>query len=57
MELTDQIISEVKAKANELNRLQYGEVVLKIQDGKLIRGIIEKTWICGADSKNERSER
>jgi hypothetical protein len=54
--LTDQIIKEVKSQSDELNRLQYGEVILKVQNGKLIMGDIRKTWKCGAGSKNERSQ-
>lgn len=55
--LAEQIVTEIKAQAEELNRLQYGEVVLKVQDGKLVKGDITKSWKCGTDSKNGRSER
>ena len=50
--LTDQLVAELKRQAEEINRLQYGEVILKVQDGQVMSGEINKKW--KADSKHER---
>ena len=50
--LTDQLVAELQRQAEEINRLQYGEVILKIQDGRVMSGEINKKW--KADSKTER---
>ena len=50
--LTDQLVAELKRQAEEIDRLQHGEVILKVQDGRVMSGEINKKW--KADSKHER---
>ena len=44
MKLTKQLISEIEKHSNEINELQYGQVVLIIHKGKLARGQITKNF-------------
>lgn len=53
--LSEQLIAEIKRQADDIDQLQYGEVILKVQDGVVIRGEILKSWRAGP--KNGRSER
>ena len=42
--LSEQIISEIRKQSAELNQLRYGEVVLKVSDGKITWGEIKIVW-------------
>ena len=44
MRLTEQLISEIEKHSNEIDELQYGQVVLIIHKGKLTRGQITKNF-------------
>lgn len=48
------MIAQIRKQAEEINRLQYGEVVLKIQDGRLIKWDMRKSYKVAADSNNGR---
>lgn len=50
--LTDQLVAEIKKQAPDLDRLQFGEVILKVQDGKVVRGEIVKAWKADSKVKN-----
>jgi len=50
-----QLISELQKQAKDLDRLQYGEVILKVQDGRVIRGEIKSTWKAGSDKREARA--
>ncbi len=53
--LTEQIISQVKAQVEDLQRLKYGEINLIVQDGRLVRMDLRKQIRVGTDPKNGRS--
>lgn len=53
--VSEQLIEEIRQQAEELNRLQYGEVVLKVQDGKVVRGEILKTWRADSNKREARA--
>ncbi|MTI83456.1 MAG: DUF2292 domain-containing protein [Firmicutes bacterium] len=42
--LTSQLVTEIRSQAAEIERLQHGQIVLKIQDGKVVSGQIIKGW-------------
>lgn len=44
MKVSDQLISEIKIRSPEIDLLRYGEIILKVQDGKLIWGEIKTVW-------------
>ena len=53
MKLTDQLVAELQRQAEEINRLQYGEVILKVQNGRLVKFDVRKSYKV-ADSRTER---
>ena len=42
--VSQQLVNEILKQAKELDRLQYGEVILKVQDGRVMWGEIKSTW-------------
>lgn len=53
--IDEQVITAIKDKHDELNRLKYGEISLIIQDGRVIRMELKSSIKIETDSKNERS--
>ena len=43
-QVSEQLIDEIRKRAQDLDRLRYGEVNLKVQDGKVVWGEIKTTW-------------
>ncbi|GAB6178978.1 hypothetical protein JCM14036_02970 [Desulfotomaculum defluvii] len=41
--LTEQFIMEIQRNCEDMNQLQHGEVVLKVQDGRLVLINIKKS--------------
>lgn len=52
--VSDRIIFEIKVRAEEIDQLQYGEISIKIQDGKPIWGEIKRVW--KADSNKREAQ-
>ena len=44
MSLIDQLIAEIKSHTEEINSLKFGELILKIQDGLLIKLDLKKSF-------------
>lgn len=44
MKVSEQLITEIKTHTAEIDRLKYGEVILKIQDGRVVWGEIKTAW-------------
>lgn len=51
--VSDQLIAEIRRQAAEIDRLRFGEVILKVQDGKAVWGEIKTVW--KADSKKREA--
>lgn len=54
-ETTDQLVSDIKRMAGEIDRLRHGEVVLKVQDGKVVCGEIKSTWKADSNKREARA--
>lgn len=55
--LAEQLITEIRSKADKINQLKYGELSLVVQDGQLVRWDVREQFRVQADSKNERLRR
>ena len=53
--LSDQLAAEIKKQAGEIDRLQHGEVVLKVQNGKVVWGEIKSTWKADSNKREARA--
>jgi len=53
--VSDQLIAEIRKQAGEIDRLQYGEVILKIQDGKAVWGEIKTVWKADSNKREARA--
>jgi len=49
-----QLINELQRQAKDLNQLQYGEVILKVQDGRVTWGEIKSTWKADSNKREAR---
>ena len=57
LKLIDQLVAELQRQAEEIDRLQYGEVILKVQDGRLVKWDVKKSYkVGGTDPNNGRPE-
>ncbi len=54
--LTDQLLAEIQRQAGELDKLDYGELVFRVQSGKIVHWDVKKTFKVGAGSKTGRSQ-
>ncbi len=54
--LTDQLLAEIQRQAGELDKLDYGELVFRVQNGKVVHWDVKKSYKVGADSKTGRSQ-
>lgn len=48
------MIAEIRKKAKMIDQLLYGEVILKVQDGKAVWGEIKTVW--KADSHKREAQ-
>lgn len=55
--LVEQLIGELRKRADKVNQLEYGELSLTVQNGRLIRWDVREQFKVGTDPKNGRSER
>jgi len=55
VKLTDQLKAELQRQAEEINQLEYGELVFRVQKGKVVHWDVRKTFKAGADPKNGKS--
>lgn len=55
VKLTDQLVSEVNKRAGEINQLRHGEVILKVQDGKVVWGEIKTVWKADSNKREARA--
>ncbi|MFZ5649930.1 MAG: DUF2292 domain-containing protein [Bacillota bacterium] len=53
--VSERLIAEIRRQAEELDRLQYGEVIIKVQDGKVVWGEILKTWKADSNKREARA--
>ncbi|MCG8400089.1 MAG: DUF2292 domain-containing protein [Firmicutes bacterium] len=53
--LTDQLAAELQRQAGEIDRLRYGEVIFKVQDGRLVKWDIKKSYRVEADSNKREA--
>ncbi|GBF35501.1 hypothetical protein DCCM_4630 [Desulfocucumis palustris] len=42
--VSEQLITQIKKKSKEIDKLQYGEVILKVQDSRAVWGEIKEVW-------------
>ncbi|WP_373323030.1 DUF2292 domain-containing protein [Desulforamulus aquiferis] len=52
---SEQLISEIKKKSHIIDQLRYGEVVIKIQDGKAVWGEIKTVWKADSNKREARA--
>lgn len=55
MELAEQMINQIQKQAKEINRLRHGEVILNIQDGKVVWGEIKTVWKADSNKREARA--
>ena len=55
IDIVEQLIAEIQSNKIDLNRLQYGEISMIIQDNQLVRLELRKSIKIETNSKNERS--
>jgi len=55
VKLSDLLTAEIKKQVGEIDRLQHGEVVLKVQNGKVVWGEIKTTWKADSDKREARA--
>lgn len=44
MSLVQQIIAEVQAAAERIGKVRYGEIVVVVQDGRVVRVKVTESW-------------
>jgi hypothetical protein len=42
--VSEQLITQIREKAKEIDQLRHGEVILKIQDGRAVWGELKTVW-------------
>lgn len=55
LNVSEQLVAEVKAHAEEIDRLKYGEVIIKVQDGKAVWGEIKTVWKADSNKREARA--
>ncbi|MFA5385643.1 MAG: hypothetical protein WC364_13490 [Eubacteriales bacterium] len=55
MRVSEQIIKELKNHAAEIDRLKFGEVIIKVQDGKAVWGEIKTVWKADSNKREARA--
>ncbi len=55
--VSDQIIAEIEKKADEINRVGFGDLVFRIQNGKVTMWDVKMTFKTETGQKNWKSER
>lgn len=56
--VTEQLAAELSQHAEEINQVEFGEIIFKVQNGRLVHWDVRKTFkAVGADPKNGRSGR
>ncbi|HBV95643.1 MAG: hypothetical protein JL50_10140 [Peptococcaceae bacterium BICA1-7] len=53
--VSEQLIIEIKKKSKEIDHLMYGEVILKIQDGRAVWGEIKTVWKADSNKREARA--
>ncbi|MEW6049012.1 MAG: DUF2292 domain-containing protein [Bacillota bacterium] len=55
MSLVQQIIAEVQAAAERIAKVRYGEIVVVVQDGCVVRVKVTESWQPGDRAPPEKS--
>jgi hypothetical protein len=48
-------MAEIRKQASEIDKLKHGEVILKVQDGKVVWGEIKTTWKADSNKREARA--
>ncbi|MCL6477431.1 MAG: hypothetical protein K6T65_03360 [Peptococcaceae bacterium] len=52
---SEQLIAEIRKKSKEIDQLRYGEIILKVQDGKAVWGEIKTVWKADSNKREARA--
>lgn len=54
--ISEQLVAEIKEQIEEIDKVKFGDIIFRIQNGKLVTWDVRKTFKSGAGPKNGRLE-